>query len=332
MLNIFRNNNPFTILAVIIYALLIRLSGFLYPEAGNILSSGVLSDWIYQWVPYESLGAKILAIFIVVVQAVMVNYLVNSYKIAKFNTYFPAIFYILLLSFFQETQNLSPLLMGLTFYIVAFIELFGVYRKHRSASNIFNVGFWIAIGSLFYFSIIVFFIFAIIGLLSLSNFKLGDFLILLIAFFIPYFLLGTYFFWEDGFNVFLQNQISSNLGFLDFQGFYGWAAFLKLGLAGAVALLGVLSSQQYFSRTKIQVQKYLGLFYWSLVIAGLSIFFQANIQAEHLIIICVPLSVFLALTFSNLKNKPVAEFFHLFLLVLYFGFVYREKIIELITS
>ena len=75
---------------------------------------------------------------LVVLQAIMLNTVVNNYKMGRELTYFTALCYILLASAIPEFLYLSPALMGNTFLIIALAEMFKWYRKFEASASIFN--------------------------------------------------------------------------------------------------------------------------------------------------------------------------------------------------
>ncbi|MEO1435714.1 MAG: hypothetical protein AAFV80_09275, partial [Bacteroidota bacterium] len=88
----------------------------------------------------------------------------------------------------------------------------------------------------------------------------------------------------------------------------------------------------FLFRTKIQVQKYFSLLFYFLIFGGLSFFLQKDVGTEHLIIICVPISVFLGLSMLRIKTRPIAEFVHLILVLALIGFQFREQLIQLLIN
>ena len=330
MLQLFRTNSPLAAILVAIYVVLLNLHGFLLPHDWEPQSVGVLSEWVFAFINKSSIWAQSISLSIILIQALMVNALVNHFKISKKTTYFPAVFYVFSISLLKDTIDLSPILMGMTFYIIALFQLFSNYKARGAVGAIFNMGFWVAVGSMFYMSIGVYLILGIVGLSMLISLQFRETLVLFLGFLTPYFLFATYFMWVDSLPEFWYYNIINNFGLPAFDVFHDWRIWPKLIFLGLVIILSFLNISNLLAKTKIQIQKYIWLLFWAIPIATLSVLFQAGLQSEHLIIVCVSISVFLSLHFLNIKNKAVAEFLHLFLLMLYFGFQYWEGIVGLI--
>lgn len=319
MLNLLRSNQLLVVPIVVIYAVLLHLHRIVFPREVIVLQSEFLSGLLFQNIDSSGLVAKILAIVLIVIQALLVNTLANKNKIAKPFSYFPAGFYVLISGFIYDLGTLSPVLLGNTFFILALIELYKVYKKNHIFGNVFNVGFWLSVASLFYFSMNIFFILGLIGLLTLRSFKVKEWLIYLIGFLVPYFLAATYCFWMDKLGLFFQFQFANNFGFLSFDIPSDWQFMVRMIVFGLLVLVVLLSSQRYFNKRTIQSQKYINLLFMAMFIGSLTVLIQANISLPHLLILSAPVAILISMTFLSMKRKVLAEIFFLilFLLALY---------------
>lgn len=327
MLQILRSNQLLVVIIVVIYAVLFHLHAFLVPESWTPSSNGILSSFVYEWLDINSFSARIASTLLLILQALMVNRLANVNKIAKPFSYFPAGFYLLVSAYFHESGTLTPILMANTFYILAITELYKVYKKTNCTDNVFNVGLWVGVAGLFYFSMNIFLILGLLGLLSLRGLKIGDLLILVIGFFVPTFLVGTYFFWNDELSILIQHQIVENVGFLDFNYPSDWQFFARLGALVLFLLVTLASFQTYLNKQTIQSQKFITLLFAAMFVSFLSILVQHNIEADHFMILAVPLSIFLGMTFLSIKNRPIAEIFFIILFLLALCLQFNEYLL-----
>ena len=330
MLQLFRTNQPLTVILLVVYALVLRLNSFIAPTDWQPINANYFSTLIYDWIGTSGLTANVVALFLIVAQGLMLNAAVNNYKMARQLTFVPAAMYVLLASSLPDFLNLHPIHFSNTFLILAITALYSSYRQYVAADALFNVGFFIAIGSLFYFSANVFLIFALIGLTIIRSLNLNDIFIILIGFFVPYFLLGTYLYWTDSFEQF--GYIIGQFNFLDFKISGGWLIYAQLGFILLLILWSILGSNSFFFKTNIQVQKNISLLFWALLIGSLSVFYQRQLDFGHLLIIIVPLSVFLAFHLLNMKNKAIADVIHLLILALVFAFQYNEYLLNLVNN
>lgn len=327
MLRIFRTNQPLVALLLLAYAFLLRSYQFLTPIQWQPKGSNLMSDWIYEQFPHNSLGTNIAALLLVFIQALMMNGIINRYKMTREVTFIPALIYILLSSIIPEFLYLSPVLMATTFYIIAVDQLLRWFKRPEAAAQIFNVGFWLALGSMFHFSISVFFLLALIGLSNLRSLRMNELLILAIGFFIPYFLMGVHQFWFDRFDVFWSAHVLGNFQFFDWQISNIPSTYLKIIVFTILVLWILIGFQGYFFKTSIQTQKNVGILTWSIFITLISLMYQKELGLTFLLLLNVPLSFFVAFNLLNIERKMIAEIVHLVLVLIVFGFQYQDAVV-----
>ena len=315
MLSFFRTNQLAFNIFLIFYAILLRGSSFITPDQGWVPGkSGVFSIWIYDLCDgYKSLP-YIVGVLLVFLHAVLINVMISRFRMANEVTLLPGMCYILLASSIPEFLNLSPILLANTFFIIALFELFGSYRQKSIVGNIFNVGFWLGVGSLFYFSEWIFLLFAFFSSSILRTFRMKEALITTIGLLVPYILVSVYFFWYDEFSWFWETQFSNNLGFFNFDVKYNWETYGDLAFFGVLFLIVFISFGNYMSKKNLQVQKNITILYWALFFGFFTILFQAGIRLEHLLIFVIPLSTLLSFNLSSMRHS-LAEAIHLVLLV-----------------
>lgn len=316
MLQIFRTNSPIAAILLLVYIFILRLHEFIIPNptTWEPTNPNFFSEIVYGWVGTDGLGANLVVLFLVFIQAFILNQIVMNNKMRSRATYFPAVAYVLVASAIPEFLELHPLHFANTFFIIAISQLFQSYRKYEAASELFNIGFCIAVGSLFYFSMNIFIIFAVLGLTIIRSFNLRELFIIFIGFIVPYFLAGTYLLWIDSFDEF--RHIWANFYFFDFNISWSAATYMELGLLFFIAVLSLVNFQAFYYKTNIQVQKYINMMYWALFIGLFSFLYQGNITTGHLLILAPPLAVFLAFSLLKIKNGAVAEFLHFTLLLI----------------
>lgn len=287
---------------------------------------GVLSEDVFGWLGVNNWANRGMAIFLLLFNATVLNYIISEHRIEYETTLFPGLFYILISSAIPDFLHLSPILLGNTFLIFALFNLVKTYKNNNCASLIFNVGLWVAVASLFYFSFVFFVLWGVICLTVLRAFKFKEWLMLICGFIVPYLLLGTYHFWYDQFGEFWTQQVTQNLSFLSFNGKNDITTNAKLGAFSLLILFVLGSVGSYNFKKNIQVQKKITVLYWMLFFAGVTVLFQTNVTIAHFQIIAVPVGAFLAMTFSNMTSRW-AESFHFLLLVLILALQFKTVLI-----
>jgi len=316
VLSFFRTNQVFLSILLILYILLLRFSTFLdHPFQWTPSGQGIFAENVHIWIGTQSIGAQVLAIFLLLVQGFLVNLLSINHRLINEVNLFPGVFYILVSCLIPDMLYLSPVLIGNTFIIIALIELFSTYKNPSCADKIFNAGFWTGIASLFYSPFVFYLILLMAALNILRAFKIEERLMALIGLFTPYILVGLYFFWNDQFGLFWDKQISTNLSFFSFSsGHKGWASSLNTFIFAVMLVYTIANNGQYFSKKNIQVQKKVSILYWVLISAGIASIFQNSLTFEHFLTFAPAMGIFLAMSFSSMKNQW-AESVH-FLLIL----------------
>ncbi|MEO1627927.1 MAG: hypothetical protein AAFV25_22450 [Bacteroidota bacterium] len=315
MLSLFRTNQIIASFLLLFYAAILRVSVFwvfpdLEPSVNGVLGEAMLSSiGIRGVLPY------LLGLVLITVQALLINIAISRHRTAGEISLFPGLFYILLASSLPEFLIFSPALVANTFYILAMMELMQTYKNQAAAGHIVNAGFWVAIGSLFYFSHIVFLLLAFFALGILRAFRLKEAIMVLIGFVVPYILTSVYYFWGDQWAYLWQQQFWANIQFLDIGTISrGNGDFLRLLFFVLLSLVAILSFRKYTIKRKIQVQKNISIIYWALFWGAITVLFQANIQFDHLLILALPLGILLSINFLQMK-APTAEVLHLLLFI-----------------
>jgi hypothetical protein len=328
VLSLFRTNQLLNNFLLLFYVAILYVHVFLMPQGWEPSQAGILAHSVYQWLPWNSLTADIIAALLVLLQGIMINFLIADNRLNAETNLFPGFFYILIASALPEFTHLSPVHMANTFYILALINMFSIYNNNRSAGAIFNIGFLIGLGSLFYFSYWVLLLVGFSSLRILRAFKIQERLMLLAGALVPYLLLGTYYFWHDQLAYFLDFQFNT--------GFQWWSVFFvdslpaidyfKLGLMGLLILLALVSYNQNISKRVRESQKKMSILYWMLFLGVFTLLVQADFHLDHILVIAVPLGILLSFNFTQL-SRNWAELLHFFLLLIVLFFQYQFLIL-----
>jgi len=115
-------------------------------------------------------------------------------------------------------------------------------------------------------------------------------------------------------------SFSGQVGMFAFVEASGWVPFIKLAFVGAFLLVAIASFGIYRQKKNIQIQKYISIFFWALLVSALSLFFQEKIALEHLLILTPPLGILISFNFLHFENRQIAEALHLLLLFIAFAF------------
>ncbi len=311
MLRFFRSNQLFVVFGLTVYAVILHLQAFLAPLSLPVQKGGWLSLGILEMLSgFHPVVSPMLALILVLLQAIYINFLVTKYRISWETTFLPAMMYVLLCSAVPEFLLLTPALLAQTFLIVALGEMLGFYRSMEASGNVFNVGFWIGIAALFYCPASLFLAFGFIGLGILRAFNLREILVMLMGYIAPLFLMLVYRFWfYSELSVFPDLPHIMIFDFIKIKSVYSW---IYLGIFAFLCIWVLINIQALFYKTKMAQKKYLTVLYWMLVVAFGTILFQPTWHLGHLILMVIPLGILWGLYFLRIREL-FAELFHLIL-------------------
>jgi hypothetical protein len=317
VLTLFRTNQISGALSFLLYLFILRGVDILFPyqHVWQPTAMGVASEWILQQVSDNMSLDDIFSFALLFIQAILITVVVRKHQLLMTDILMPGAFFILVSCAIPAFLHLSPQMLANTFIIIALDQLLVTYRKNNFAHHLFNVGFWIGIASLFYFSYITFILLVFLGLPSIRAFNVREILMMLIGAIVTYFLAGAYYFLIDQFPYFLERQFYQNLGILNFKGSLDLNTFVALSIFALVLFTVLFGYGNIILRKNISFQKKIGIFYFALLISSASLFIQSNVDLAHLMMLTVPLGFLLGVWAKEI-SPTMAEVFHLFLVVI----------------
>ncbi len=311
LLSLFRTNQFLANILLIFYVTLLRGGLFFTTTPSLPTSQGI---WTFEL--YRSLADSLwllphLAAGLVFIQAVSLNFIATRFRLSEEITLFSGVFYILLTSSILELGMPTPTLFAASFLIIILFSLFETYRQTASAAAIFNIGLWVAVGSFFHFAFGIFILLGVIGINVLRAYNFREILMLLIGVFTAYFLVGSFYFFYDAFDIFWNEQFTQNIAFLNLTTPNIWTTYIERLFIGSLLIVALLSQGIYSFKKNIQVQKFQTVLYWAMLLSGLTLLFQANVGMSQLVFLMPSLAFFMMYNFLRFE-KSNAEMFHIF--------------------
>lgn len=324
MLQIFRDNQIFTILFVFVYFLLFGANIWLYP---NDLTSfeelpSTLSTWVMHWVSNPTYN-KIAFSILLLAQAFTANAIVNNFRLTKHYSYITAICFILLHFSYSGIDSCSPVMLANTFMLWSLYSMFSSYEKRVSLGTIFNIGFAAAAAALFYNGFTGYFFWVVIGLTIVRSFDFQEFIVVVGGFFVPFFLLGTYHFLGDNFYQWLDQEVMLHYSQMVVHYDTNVFLYLLLGILLTPLLLAFVNLQGLYFKTTAREKKYINVVLLMPFVALLSFLFQTELYAYHFVIFILPMSILLSITLQSYKSLAAAEAIHFVLFMLCLGIQYQ---------
>ncbi|MBL0310111.1 MAG: hypothetical protein IPP77_10655 [Bacteroidetes bacterium] len=338
MLSIFKSNNPLVVLLYFIYLVIFRLyfvshspnteSVFLHQEP---LSSGLFGLLLRIPIPYLTLSV-LLSALLCFIQAIWVNDIVNSNKILSKRNYLPGAIFIVFSSFLPQFLLLDPAAVSFTFLIAATGKIFSIVRKEKANGDIFDIGFLIAIASLFYFPSILFLLFGYIGLATVRAFSYREWTILFLGFIAPFFLVFTFYFWIDDLPI-LLSLLENNHSINWLNGFHftqmEWAL---LGVLGFISMVSYVMLPAAIYSSVIQTRKFALLLLVFTVLSLVSFLLLQYASLTHILWLSLPLAIIISMLIMQVKRVWIYEVIHLILILLVLAGQYLPSLLKTIES
>lgn len=261
------------------------------------------------------------------------NHTLIKYRVFDENTYLPAIVLAALFHFSFDLTFLSPTLLGSTFLLLAFGQLFShtVLQKESSESTLL-IGIYGGLATGFHWNFVFFLPFLIFTGLAVSSFTTRQLFLSIMGFLLPILLILVFYFWNDGLLQALQvwPMVFTYPNYV-YQPYLSWLIPgllpLLIGLAGY--FIGT-----FFRGATINQQKQRQLIViWLLFSAGF--FFLVKNTASYQLVIFLPgLSYFISHFFLHFGWRILIKpaFLGLILILPLWAITYWEARISVDTT
>ncbi|MFW5724896.1 MAG: DUF6427 family protein [Bacteroidota bacterium] len=305
----FKNNHPFTLTLLVIVALALWLDGFFLhqhtslPQANHAPLYTLLVGFFEQ----NTLLSVVLSFLFMIAQAFMFNAIVTDKNLVERNSKLPALMYIVLMSSSFNLFGMHPVWFANFFMLIALSKMFEVFREEAVFIEIFNVGFFISLASLFYFPALSLILLFIASLIIYYLVNLRALLASLIGLGLPYIFVALYYYWfnrlQEQWDTFARLPFDAGLSSMQFVPF-GWVSIIIIGFIGIIAItrlyLGTLRDKP------IRIRRRYNVLLVYLLISIASVAFAGKHTIFHHGIIMLPLAGILA-GFFQVNNRKMAN-------------------------
>lgn len=290
---------------LLIFGLLLKMPLFLYakkiPATAN---DAAFYHGLVQWIQGAGAGSAVLfsmvAFALLYVQALIINFFINAFRMISKPTYLPAMTYLLVTTLLPEWNFLSSPMVATTLILWALVILFRLYNVQVARGAIFNMGLLLGLGACFYFPVAAFLLCFLLGMMILKPFRINEIVLFLLGALAPYYFYGTYLFLTDqlSFKTFLPRiwvnvpTVESNV----------WLAVSTVLLA-IPFLVGGFYVQSHLHKMLIQVRKNWSILLFYLVLAFFVPFINTYASFSNWILVAAPFACFHAATYFYLPRK-----------------------------
>lgn len=325
MIKLFKTSQPWVLVMLIIYTVILNSNLYFHPPVVEFTATAPLSQLILQSIKGISLAYPnvlvTLFIILVLLQALLLNYIIDRHKLLNEYTSLPSLCYILIISLFNNHIFMSP--PFLVNFIILLILLY-IYNSYDNNSFLepFDTGFAIGVASLFYLPVLLLILFMLISLRITRVFDWRQWVVSLIGVLVPYFLISVYYFWIDKLGFFLNTHFLEVTTSLTPATITNVELISKTLIVGFIVFMTMYFFNLQFTKSVVKKRKLLTILIYLMTTSLLVFVSIEQFSLAPIALISIPLAIFLAFSFFEIQKKLVVEIIHLGFLVVLFFFQY----------
>lgn len=272
---------------------------------------GPLASFIY-WAIAVSFGRsqfiyEFIAVLITYFQALYFTFVCNNRQTYLEKNYATSLIYVLLMSLSFDMSKLSPILLSTTFLLFAFNKLVKQMERREGVSDeVFEVGLYIGIASLFHQPTMVFIFWSISSLVFFTNANLRQHFLAILGFALPLLLAGLYFYLYDSLDEFKYNWFNGIFKIKQYSLEDFKSAFIAITVPSALAVFGFLRQTQVSRYNSYQQRTQQIMLIWGIA-SLLALFLSPNVAPMQFIIFVPFFAYFITGFFFHLKGVFLPE-------------------------
>lgn len=286
------------------------------------LSAGVFTG-LHLLFGRSEIAYSILGKFFALFQIYYWNKTLIKFRVFDENTYLPAIIMAAMFQFSFDMMSLSPTLLGSTFLLLAFGQLFShTVLQKESSENTLLIGLYGGIATGFHWNFVFFLPFLILTGLAISSFTIRQLFLAIMGFILPIVLILVYYFWNDGLEQALQVwPIVFTYPKYEYQPYLSWLVPGTLPMA--LGLTGYFIGSFFRGATINQQKQRQLILIWVLFSAGL-FFLVKKISSYQLVVFLPAITYFITQFFLHLNWNLLRRisFFGLVMVLPFFSLHY----------
>lgn len=314
MLRLFKNNSPFTVIILFIFALLVKIEVLLHPMNPGPVAGHFLYNYILRAMSlvfgHHGFIYSLLAVVLLFVQSLYLKSIATRHKLFPKYTYIPAFVYLLLttiyppFNFFNETILLNWFLLG------AVDVMFSFTQTTQPRKLIYNASFLLCMAALFQFTLLAFFFLLLVGMVLFRSFNVGEWSVALMGYITPLYFMACILFLTDRFYLYGEwVQYGFSLSSIVVSPFY-----LIVAIAGVIILLasGVYAMQLNVAMSNIYIRRdWIAITFYLIISMMVALLTESSIKSAWLITMPA-LSIIISHALLLERNRKFSNFIFYF--------------------
>lgn len=308
-------NNASAFFIIPLVAVVVWVWGFFTPHVLQVKHSMPFYELLAGPVAGIPWLSTLIAAFLVIAEAFLLNYIVNENEVLTRKTSLPALFYIVFISNNNSMLELHPLLFANLFLLFALSKILNSYRKDIAFSQVFDTGLLISMASLFYFPCIVFFPIIGIALVIFRPFQWREWIISFIGVLVPYIFVITWYFWNNILDYLLYDKMFFPMVFKNKAESYSQTFYFMISVGCIIAVLSFGKLFNGLSGGSQKTKKALVLMIWWFSFSGISLILAPELSTKYYSLSVIPVSIICSNYFLRMKRELWGELLFLVFLI-----------------
>ncbi|WP_159471019.1 hypothetical protein [Dyadobacter sp. 3J3] len=335
MLSFFRVNAAYQMISLVVFFLLLRLPFFfggiplLIPELSwmlvgeqmnhgfmlyrdvwdNVSPFSGLTYWLIDSLFGRAQWAyQLAAAGLGIIQILYFNYVIYSREVFPERTYIPGALYAIFLNISFDLGTLSPMLMANTFLLFAFGLIVKILVKREATNQVFEMGLYIGIATLFYLPASLFMVWAFLALLFYTGATIRHHLLGLFGSIFPLLMVLLFFYMNDGIESLNRNLLTSvfQVKQYNLNDFSSLIASLILPLGFGIMGFTRIFTTLRFVNYQTRIQQVMALWF---IVAVFTIPLMQYLAPMQFVIFIPPAAFFATHYFQSFKRKSIGDEF-----------------------
>lgn len=306
MLKFFRHNYIAQLIAIVLLLVALWIPAFVSQlhDTAVGLPTTPLYNLIAGLFDSSSSAMTVLTFVVFSLCVLFFNSMLSVNQLVTRNSSIGAFVFVLCLCCVQIQDEYYPFILANTFIMMAMQTIYLIYQVEKPEAYLMNSGFFVAIASMFYYPAIILIIWVLLSLIIMDIKELKHFLIPVLGFLFPYFVLFVCFYFNHSLNDRLQDYA---LAFNDL-------GLEKLGLTtmGTIALilvfvfmgLSLMMIKSGNADNSVATRKKVNVTLWLFGFSFIMLFMQKPVVCNGLIFMVLAVVVSMALCYVK-KSKIV---------------------------